>query len=221
MMGDVMATTVEERIKEMDTSKREVEPAWDKAIAKLQKDITAPEFKKIGDIKALAHQFDVIQNKFEGIRNERDDAERFIESGWKEFAKLGARTASLQDQLKTLFDDARTTVKSSQARTLEDKLNNWEELLKEHTDLNKETKNVFDEILKVGADRVKMISDTGAMVQAALKSGNSKLAGLNTELNGLENQIRSAAVKYQKAALDMNRKDIADAARGFLKVFGN
>jgi len=220
-MEVALATTVDERIREMDAARREIEAAWDKAVAKFQKDIAAPAFKKIGDIKALAHEFDVVQSKFEGTRNTRDDAEQLIEDGWTEFIKLGARTQTLQVQLTRIFDDARASVKSRPPKTLEDKLNNWDELLKEHRDLNKETKDIFDEILKVGADRVKMISDTGAKVQAAMKSGNSRLASFNAELNGLEDQIRSAVMKYQKAALDINRKDTADAVRGFLKVFGN
>lgn len=216
-----MATTVEERIKEMDAAQREIAPAWDKAIVKFQKDIAAPAFKKNGDIRALAQHFDSVQSKFEGTRNAREDAGDLIEAGWTEFMKMGARTAGLENQLKTLFDDARASVKSTQSKTLDDRLNGWEELLKEHRDLNKEKKNIFDEIVKVGADRVKMISDTSAKVQAAMKSANERLATYNTELNRAEEQIRSAAVKYQKTANDMSRQDIADAVRGFLKVFGN
>jgi hypothetical protein len=76
-----MAATVEERIKEMATARRDIDPAWAKAIVKFQKDIAAPAFKKVGDIGALSEQFDEVQSKFEGTRNMRDDAADFIERG--------------------------------------------------------------------------------------------------------------------------------------------
>jgi chromosome segregation ATPase len=217
-----MAATVEERIKEMETARRDIEPAWAKAIAKFQKDIAAPAFKKVGDIDALALQFDGVQTKFEGTRNMRDDAGDFIDEGYKEFMKFGNQIGNLQDKVGTLFDSARASVKSgSGSKKLEYRLNSWDELLKEHRDLSGETKNFFDQIVKLQADRVKMISDTSNKVHAEMTSGDKRLAAYNAELNKLEDLIRSTAVKYQKTANDMNRSDIADAVRGFLKAFGN
>jgi predicted nucleic acid-binding Zn-ribbon protein len=212
--------TVEERIKQMDAARTEIEPVWNKAIARFQKDIAAPAFKKNGDIRALAHQFDAVQSKFEGTRNFRDDAQKFIDDGRTEFNKLFIRIENLKDQYKRISEDALASTKAIRGNTLEDALNNWDELFKEHRDINRETKNVFDEILKLNADQLKILSETSAKVQAAIKSGNARLAAFNTELNKLEEQIRSTVAKYQKTAYDVNRNDIDDAVRGFLKVFG-
>jgi len=217
-----MATTVEERIREMGAARREITPAWEKAITKFKKDIAAPPFKKNGDVEALAHRFDVAQNKFEGTRNERDGADKFLEDGWDAYMKLGVKTGSLERELQQISADAFAATKSNRnPKDLEDRLNNWEEMFKRYRETSKEQKNIFDEINKVDNDRLKLLSDTSAKVRAAMKSGNSKLATFNAELNKLEEQIRVTVVKYQKTALDMNRSDIADAVRGFLKVFGN
>ena len=42
----------------------------------------------------------------------------------------------------------------------------------------------------------------------------------NNEMNALEGQIRAAVINYQKTALDMDRKDIADEVRGLIIGFG-
>ena len=57
-------------------------------------------------------------------------------------------------------------------------------------------------------------------VKKEVAAANAGLTSTNNEMNALEGQIRNAVVAYQKVAIDMDKKEIADAVRKFLGVFG-
>ena len=92
--------------------------------------------------------------------------------------------------------------------------------MKAQQDLNKERKAIFDRMIKLGDDFMKHLHDSIGKVKKEVDAAKAGLTSTNTELNTLEAQIRAIIVKYQKTALDMDRKEIAAAVRGFLTVFG-
>jgi hypothetical protein len=57
-------------------------------------------------------------------------------------------------------------------------------------------------------------------VKKEAAAANADFASSNSEMNTLEAQIRNTVVKYQKVAIDSNKKNLAGAVRGILTAFG-
>lgn len=217
-----MAKSVEQRAKELDDGVTWVlANVWPTETAAFQKELSAPIFKKNGDVGSLAKRFDAAQTKFDQNRQKKDDAKKFFETGEAQVDKLKTQGDGLKKELDDIIKDERASRKMiGDAEKVEDILNNWEESFKAQQDLNKERKSIFDNLMKVSEGVAKAQSDTISKVKKEVDAAKAGMNSANSELNSLEAQIRAVIVKYQATALDMDRKDIADAVRGFLHVFG-
>jgi hypothetical protein len=86
--------------------------------------------------------------------------------------------------------------------------------------MNKMRKVIFDRWQKVSDELVRVRTDAGANVKKAAAAAQAAMVSSNNEMNATEAQIRAMVISYQKTALDMDRKDIADEVRGLIVSFG-
>lgn len=218
-----MAKSVEQRTKELvePTTRCYLVSNWSEATSAHSKDLNAPIFKKLGDIAGLANRYDAAADNFIKFDKKKDDAKKLFDSGKPNVDKFGKQLEGLKKELDDIVKDEQASLsKVKDATKVEDHLNNWEELLKGQHDLNRERKAIFDRMLKVGEEVAKARSDVIASVKKEVDAAKAALTSTNNELNTLEAQIRTAVINYQKTAIDMDKRDIADAVRGFLGVFG-
>ena len=219
-----MAKTVEQRIKELvtPTTRCYLVTNWTEMSSPYQKELNAPIFKGQGDVAALAKRYDAAADNFIKFDKQKDDAKKLFDDGTTALGKIKTQSDGLKKELEEVATDAGAAKQTvNNATKVEDMLNNWEETVKVMVDLNKERKAIFDRMSKLGEDYLKSLNDTIGKVKKAVDAAKSGLNSSNTELNALEGQIRSIIVKYQKTALDMDRKEIADAVRGFVTLFGS
>ncbi len=215
-----MAKSVEQRTKELDIRVYLV-ASWTERTAAYKKELDAPIFKKLGDVAGLAKRYDTATDNFIKFDKSKDDAKNLFTDGATAVGKIDKLGEGLIKEQADLVKEGRSTLSLvKDATKIEDRLNNWEEVLKGQQDVNKERKAVFDRIMKLGDDRLKAITDVIGKVRKEVDAAKAGLTSTNNELNTLEAQIRSAIVNYQKTAIDMDKKEIADAVRGFLGVFG-
>ena len=215
-----MAKSVEQRTKELDIRVYLV-ASWTERTAAYKKELDAPIFKKLGDVAGLAKRYDAATDNFIKFDTSKDDAKNLFTDGATAVGKIDKLGEGLIKEQADLVKEGRSTLSLvKDATKIEDRLNNWEEVLKGQQDVNKERKAVFDRIMKLGDDRLKAITDVIGKVRKEVDAAKAGLTSTNNELNTLEAQIRSAIVNYQKTAIDMDKKEIADAVRGFLGVFG-
>ena len=218
-----MAKSVEQRTKELvePTTRAYLVSNWNEATSAYSKDLNAPIFKKLGDIAGLAKRYDAAADNFIKFDRKKDDAKKLFDSGFPNVEKPGKQLQGLNKELEDIVKDETASLsKVKNASKAEDLLNDWEEALKGQQDLNKERKAIFDRMLKLGEDVAKARADVIASVKKEIDAAKAGLTSTNNELNTLEAQIRSAVINYQKTAIDMDKKEIADAVRGFLSVFG-
>jgi chromosome segregation ATPase len=216
-----MAKSVEQRTKELEDEVSNLTSVWSSDTAAFRKELDAPIFKKNGDVASLARRFDTTQLKFLENDRKKDDAKKFFDTGMTQVDKLKTQGDGLRKELDDIVKDEGASRKMvADAEKVEDLLNNWEETLKAQQDMNKERKAIFDNLMKVYEGVAKVQSDTISKVKKEVDAAKAGMNSANSELNSLEAQIRAVIVKYQKTALDMDRKDIADAVRGVLQVFG-
>jgi chromosome segregation ATPase len=219
--GSVMAKTAEQRAKELASAAKFAgdDMGWSVFVSTYPP-LNTPIFKKNGDIGALAKRFVTVQSKFEEFEKKKESAADLFDAGEKQVEKMDTESGGLQKELDDIVEDESKSVKVGSSDNVEDQINNWEEHLKSSQDLAKERKGIFDRWMKLDANYDKVEADMIAKVKKAVSEAKAGLNSTNAELNSLEAQIRAADVKYQKTALDMSRKDIADAVRKFLAVFG-
>ena len=218
-----MAKSVEQRTKELvePTTRCFLVSNWTEVSSPYSKDLNAPIFKKLGDIAGLAKRYDAAADNFIKFDKKKDDAKKLFESGVPNVQRIGKQMEGLKKELDDIVKDEQSSLsKVKDATKVEDLLNNWEEVLKGQQDLNKERKAIFDRILKLGEEVAKSVTDVIGNVKKEVAAAKAGLTSTNNELNTLEAQIRSAVVNYQKTAIDMDKKEIAGAVRGFLGVFG-
>jgi chromosome segregation ATPase len=219
-----MAKSVEQRTKELvdSTGRCFAVATWDQNTAAYAKDLNAPIFKKLGDIAALAKRYDAAADNFIKFDKKKRDAKKLFDPAGANLQKLVKQNEGLLKELEEIRGDERDSLSIVKDDSkVEDAINNWEEGLKAQTDLNKLRKAIFDKMLKVGEEFAKTQSDAVSNVKKEVAAANAGLTSANNELNALEAQSRSAAVAYQKTAIDMDKKEIADGVRGFLTVFGH
>lgn len=217
-----MAKSVDQRKKELvdSTTTSSVLEFWNN-IVKDKPDLNAPIYKRQGDIAGLAKKYDDAAAKFMKAYARKDKAIDLFAGGSAQLAKLRTQSDGLKKELDDVSDDEGKSLQTvDDAKTVEDGINNWEEILKAQQDLNKERKTIYDNLLKVGENYSKIVTDTLGKVKKEVDAAKAEINSSNAELNALEAQIRSAVVKYQKVALDSNKKDVADAAREIITAFG-
>lgn len=218
-----MAKSIEQRTKELvdSTGRYFVVASWDQNTSAYSKELNAPIFKKLGDIAALAKRYDAASDNFIKFDKKKGEAKKLFDPAGANLQKLVKQNDGLQKELEDIKADERNSLSILKDESkVEDAINNWEEGLKAQTDLNKLRKAIFDKSLKLGEEFAKTQSDAVANVKKEVAAATAGLTSTNNELNALEAQIRSAVVGYQKTAIDMDKKEIADAVRGFLGVFG-
>lgn len=215
-----MAKTAEQRAKDLDAGVTWVlDTAWGDVASKF-KEVNTPIFKKNGDIGALAKRYDGVVSKFEAFRTQLDKAGDIFDSGGKQLDKMEEEEAGLQKELDDIDADSQKSIKQTGSAKIEDQINDWEESLKANQDVTKERKAVFERWMKLDAAYDKAQADLIAKAKKAVDAAKAGMNSTNAELNNLEGQMRAINAKYQKVALDMSRKDIADGVRGFLAIFG-
>ena len=218
-----MAKSVEQRIKELvePTTRCFLVSNWADGTSAYSKDLNAPIFRKLGDIAALAKRYDAAADNFIKSHKKKDDAKKLFEAAGSNLERIKKQNDGLKKELESIVEDEGASLSAiKDATKVEDVLNNWEEGLKAQQDLNKERKAIFDRMMKLGEEFAKSQSDAIGAVKKEMDAAKSALNSLNSELNSLEAQIRSSVVAYQKVAIDMDKKEIADAVRTFLGVFG-
>lgn len=214
-----MARSVEQRIKELvePTTRAYLVADWTSNTSGFSKELNAPIFKKSGDVAALAKRYDTAADNFINSAKKKDDAKKLFEASQAPMAKSVKEFVGLKKELEDISSDENASLKLiADAAKTEDILSNWEEGLKAQQDLNKLRKTIFDRMLKCGEEYAKQQVDTIGKVKKEIATVQASLAGANNEMNALEAQIRAIIVNYQKTALEMDRKDIADAVRGYL-----
>jgi chromosome segregation ATPase len=218
-----MAKTVEKRIKELvdSTTRTFLVKNWAEASSPYSKDLNAPIFKKLGDIATLAKRYDAAAETFIKFDKKKNDAIKLFDAPSSNLEKIIKQVVGLKKELEEILkDEGASTSLVKDPKKVEDHLNNWEEGLKVMQSVNKERKAIFDRIMKLGEEYAKTQTDAIGNVKKEVAVAMAGLAGSNNELNALEAQMRSAVVNYQKTAIDMDKKEIADAVRGFVNSFG-
>lgn len=218
-----MAKSVEQRTKELvePTTRCFLVSNWTEATSAYSKDLNAPIFKKLGDIAALAKRYDAAADGFIKFDKRKGDAKKLFEGPASNQDRIRKQNEGLKKELEDIVKDEGASLSPvKDATKVEDVQHNWDEALKAQQDLNKERKAIFDRMVKLGEEYAKSMTDAIGNVKKEVDVAKAGLTSTNNELNALEAQIRSAVINYQKTALDMDKKEIADAVRGFLGVFG-
>ena len=213
-----MAKSVEQRTKELvePTTKVVLVSTWNDIVAECGKDLGAPIFKKLGDIAGMCKRDNFIK-----YDKKRDDARKLLDTPNATMAKLAKQNAGLKQELVDIGNDMDGTLSLvKDAQKIEDILNNWEEALKSQLEINKERKAITDKMAKVCEEYAKCQADGVSGITKEVTAAKALMTSTNNELNTLESQIRTADVAYQKTAIDMDKKEIADKVRSLLNCFG-
>jgi chromosome segregation ATPase len=219
---DLMAKSVEQRKKELvdSTTTFSLLQTWNDILGE-NPDLKAPIYRNQGDIAGSAKKYDDASKKFLAADKRKKDSQKLFEGGAAQLEKLRAQNEGLKKELDDIVkDEGKSQQTVDDVKNVDDAINNWEEALKAQNDLNKERKTIYDNMAKVGENYSKALTDTVGKVKKEVAAANADFASSNTEMNALEAQIRNTVVKYQKVALDSNKKNLADAVRGILTAFG-
>lgn len=216
-----MAKSADQRSKDLDGGTRWVlTKAWPASIGKVAKELSAPIFKKNGDMMALAAKYDAGQTKFDEARKKKDSSKAIFDPLMVQLNKISADRGALEKEFAAVRVGNAATLGGRSANTTEECIELFEEALKESQDDEKDYKAICDNLLKLSATEIKVTQDAIGKAKKDVAAAAAALNAANTELNNLEAQMRALDAKYQKTAFDMNRTDIADAVRSFLEVFG-
>jgi hypothetical protein len=218
-----MAKSVDQRIKDLvePTTRAYVAKNWAQIVSSFSKELNAPIFKKLGDIAPLAKRYDTAADTFIADDKKKDEAKGLFADGAAKLSKLSTELDGVKKELDDVFKDEKESLSLNKTpEKVEDYISNWEENLKAQQDMNKMRKVIFDRWMKLGDEYAKVSVDAIAKVKKAVATAQAGMTSSNNEMNALEGQIRSCVINYQKTALDMNRKDIADEVRGIIECFG-
>ena len=218
---DFMAKSVDQRKKELvdSTTTFSLLEWWNNILGE-NADLKAPIYRNQGDIAGLAKKYDEGAKKFLAADKRKKDSQKLFEGGMAQLEKLRAQNEGLKKELDDIVKDEGKSQQIADVKDVDDAINNWEEALKAQNDLNKERKTIYDNMAKVGENYSKALTDATGKVKKEVAAANADFASSNNEMNALEAQIRNIVVKYQKVAIDSNKKNLADAVRGILTAFG-
>jgi hypothetical protein len=218
-----MAKSVEQRIKDLvePTTRAYVAKNWAQIVSSFSKELSAPIFKKLGDIAPLAKRYDAAGDTFIAAAKKKDEAKNLFNDAVAKLTKLGTEIDGLKKELDDVFKDESASLSvNKEAKTVEEYIDTWEERVKGQQDMNKMRKVVFDRWMKLSEEILRVRTDASANVKKAAAAAQAAMASSNNEMNATEAQMRAMVINYQKTALDMDRKDIADEVRGLIVSFG-
>jgi hypothetical protein len=218
-----MAKSVEQRIKDLvePTTRAYVAKNWAQIVSSFSKELSAPIFKKLGDIAPLAKRYDAAGDTFIAAAKKKDEAKNLFNDAVAKLTKLGTEIDGLKKELDDVFKDESASLSvNKEAKTVEEYIDTWEERVKGQQDMNKMRKVIFDRWMKVSEEILRVRTDASANVKKAAAAAQAAMASSNNEMNATEAQMRAMVINYQKTALDMDRKDIADEVRGLIVSFG-
>jgi hypothetical protein len=121
----------------------------------------------------------------------------------------------LNKELDGVKDDEKASLKTSGGTDPEDYLERLENLVKGQEDVNKARESIQDNLMKA-AESV----DAQEKMEKAINTANSDLDKANKDIDVAEQDIRKCVRAYYSTALDMNKKDMADAVNKLLTEFG-
>jgi ABC-type transporter Mla subunit MlaD len=218
-----MAKSVEQRIKDLvePTTRAYVAKNWAQIVSSFSKELSAPIFKKLGDIAPLAKRYDAAGDTFIAAAKKKDEAKNLFNDAVAKITKLGTEIDGLKKELDDVFKDESASLSvNKEAKTVEEYIDTWEERVKGQQDMNKMRKVIFDRWMKLSEEILRVRTDASANVKKAAAAAQAAMASSNNEMNATEAQMRAMVINYQKTALDMDRKDIADEVRGLIVSFG-
>ena len=87
-------------------------------------------------------------------------------------------------------------------------------------DLNSERQSIFDNLMKAYDARLKLLVDAHDKMEKAVDAANADLDKANKDMDAAETEIRKCIRSYYATALDMNKKDMADAVNKLVTESG-
>jgi chromosome segregation ATPase len=213
-----MAKTREQRTKEL-TKPSAVRAAWGAINAKY-KEFNAPIFLKLGNIAGRAQDYDNATKAFLDAAKKKEDSKKLSADIVKQVKTVDTRVDGLNKERDSVKADEEASMKEMGGDTPEDYLEALDNSMKKQQDVNKATQSIFDNIIKALDSRVKAMSDGYDKLEKAVNDANSALDQANKDIDAAEQDIRKFVRAYYATALDMNKKDMADAVNKLIAEFG-
>ena len=214
-----MAKTREQRTKEL-TKPSAVRAAWGAINAKY-KDFNAPIFLKIGNIAGRAKDYDDATKAFlDTVKKKKDDTVKMVDELQKQWNSSSDKIDGLIKEIASTGDDATAGKKLSGGDEPEDTLESVEEGVKIADTLLPERQSFVDNLMKAYKTRLPQASDGRDKLQKTIDTANSTLDKANKDMDSAEQDIRKFVRGYYKTALDMDKKDMADAVNKLIGEFG-
>jgi ABC-type transporter Mla subunit MlaD len=214
-----MAKTREQRKKEL-TKPSAIRAAWG-AINGKYKDLNAPIFQKIGNIGGRAKDYDDASKLFlDTLKKKKDDSDKIIDELKKIWTGSGDKVDGLIKEIANVADDAVAGKKLSGGDEPEDMLEQVDETVKTADTLVTERQSIVDNLMKVYKTRLQQMTDGQDKLQKAIDNANATLDQANKDMDTAEQDIRKYVKSYYATALDMDKKEMADAVNKLLGEFG-
>jgi len=215
-----MPKSLEQRTKDLNEP-AQVEGAWAVIRSKYQKDLDAPIFKRAGDITGQAKHYDAASKAFIDAGHRKDDAKAGFADLVKQLNDQLGKIGEMREEFQKIEEDEAASQKRTPSTgSVDDALAGWNETIKAQQDTNKTVKSVCDNLVKMYDNHLKTMIAGRDKVKKEVDTANAALAKANADMNTAEAQIRSTVVKYEKAAFDIGKREIADGVRKLLIEFG-
>jgi methyl-accepting chemotaxis protein len=214
-----MAKTREQRAKEL-TKPSAVRAAWGAINAKY-KDFNAPIFLKIGNIAGRAKDYDDASKDFlDAGKKKKDDAAKIFGDMKKQWDTNSDKIDGLLKEISDTRDDETAGKKLSGGDEPEDWLESAGETAKMAEDLIEERQSIVDNLMKAYKVRLQQTSDQQDKLQKTIDTANATMDKANKDMDAAEQDIRKFVRGYYSTALDMDKKDMADAVNKLIGEFG-
>jgi hypothetical protein len=214
-----MAKTREQRKKEL-TKPSAIRAAWG-AINGKYKDLNAPIFQKIGNIAGRAKDYDDASKLFlDTVKKKKDDSDKIIADLLKVWNSGGDKIDGLIKEIANTGDDAVAGKKLSGGDEPEDSLEQVEETVKTADTLVTERQSIVDNLMKTYKTRLQQLSDGQDKLQKTIDGANATLDQANKDMDSAEQDIRKYVKSYYATALDLDKKEMAEAVNKLLGEFG-
>lgn len=213
-----MGKTRDQRAKEL-TKPSAVRAAWGAVNAKY-KELNAPIFLKLGNIAGRAKDYDDASKGFLDAMKKREESVKIADDCKKQLDANGKKIDDLNKELDSTKDDLEASLKVAGGGQAEDWLETLDNSIKVQQDMNKAKETIFDNLVKAQDARLKVLTDAHDKMEKAIDSANADLDKANKDMDAAENDIRKFIRSYYATALDMNKKDMADAVNKLVTEFG-
>jgi chromosome segregation ATPase len=214
-----LAKSREQRTKEL-TKPSAVRAAWG-AINGKYKDLNAPIFLKIGNIAARAKDYDDATKDFlDAIKKKNDDAAKIYNEVKKQWGSGSDKIDGLIKEITDTRDDAEAGRKLAGGDGPEDWLEMVDENVKTAENLISERQSIVDNLMKAYKTRLQQLSDGQDKLQKTIDTANAAMDKANKDIDSAEQDIRKFVRGYYTTALDMDKKEMADAVNKLIGEFG-